>query len=210
MSDSKRLILGLQYEEQLDPTVAAELNQILASISTWASQLGMGTGNLNINGMATFVGQPRVKLFKSVTQSIPDDFETVLTWRDTLTGSPLEEYDPSNLFDGSQYVVLKDPGLYLAVATVYWAANATGVRIVGIHPVIPAVDYFDSTRQQGFVSSTNGQQCVSLFPVINPVTPVAANPFPLRVGVQVYQNSGGALNVGGSVGNSRFAVYKIG
>lgn len=208
MSDSS-LLLTLQHAEQLDPIVRSELEQFAVSLQNWASKVKTGSGDINIQGMGTFLGQPRVKIFKRTAESIPNAVDTIVTWDRALTGSPLEEYDDDALFDGSQYVVLTEPGLYFALAEMEWAANATGYRVIGIHPKIPAVDYFTKVSQAASATSgVNHMVVSSMFPVIKD-SPLgsAAVPFPLPVGVQVFQNSGGALNL--SVGNDKLGIWKV-
>lgn len=203
------LLLSLQYAEQLDPTVRSELEQLIQALQNWAGKLQSADGNLLSAGMGTFLGQPICKLFKPSAQSIPNDTDTVVTWGAAKSGSPLEEYDDAAMFDGSSYIVLRQPGLYIAQAEMEWATNGTGYRVVGIHPKISAVDYFTKDRKDGSATIGPRQVVTSIFPVKEDMLPAPAySPFPLQVGVQVYQNSGGALNIG-ATGGDRFGVWKI-
>ncbi len=205
------LRLGLMFDDQLEPVVRDELVQLVGTIQQWANALELGRNNIKLSGMGTFFGQPCCKLFKHATEAIPDGIETVVTWEPSPATVSLEGYDDFSMFDGSQYIICSEPGIYIAIAEMQWAANATGVRVVGIHPLIPAVDYFTQSRHLGTAGEGPRHLVTSVFRVIDSATLDAATasyvPFPLQVGVMVFQNSGGPLNIGAI--NDRFGVWKV-
>lgn len=202
------LILALQYAEQLPPVVRAELEQLAATIQNWSSKIQAADGSMFVQGMGTFLGQPIAKIFKRTAQSIANNSDVLLTWDRALSGSDLEEYDDFHLFDGESYFLLDKPGLYIAQAEIQWPTNAVGYRTCGIHPKIPAVDYFTVDRRDGSAALGPRQIVTSIFPVVqnSPLGPSIV-PFPLPIAVQVFQNSGGALNLG--LQGDRFGIWKV-
>lgn len=202
------LVLALQHAELLDPTVRAELEQFAAILQNWASKIQASDGSISVQGMGTFLGQPCVKLRRRSVQAVPNATLTMVGWDRALSGNPLEECDDLKWYDGSQFVAISEPGTYYAQAEVQWDINAVGYRTISLLSNIPSgiALAYDVREAAGVVGPRNSVS--TMFQVIqgHPLGS-AIVPFPLLLGVQAYQTSGGVLNLG--VNTDRLTILKV-
>lgn len=189
------LNLGLQNEELLDPAVAAEFEQFMVSLQ---DQLVKQLGTVQTT-FDDLYNPPRMKVFRTGGQSIPDDTETVVAFAaNTLTNS-MEQYDSHGMWDVSINAVnIKKPGLYMFTSQLVWSGASTA----GTRSLI-----FNQTA--GVVTMSRrwpGAQIYCLHSIPVNVPQVEIDNGHAKFSVIAYQSSGGALSLSGS---SWFAVHRI-
>lgn len=180
---------------------------IAASAADTASRLAVGANGLALVaasgettglkwGVPNFIG---AKVYNAGTQSISDDTVTAVTFG-------AEEFDTSSFHDtGSNTSRMTIPsgldGKYLCIGGTRFAANATGSRgiFIGVN----------GTRVRGTGGTDNPSTTPFDGEVVTIVNVVATN----YIELMVYQNSGGALDIGhasAEVAESWFAVHYLG
>jgi hypothetical protein len=180
--------------------LADSVEKALAAIATgWNRQHDADGRHTSIvlTGTATAPEQPRVSAYYSTTQSVNNATWTPLTFDS-------EDFDTTNLHDisvNTDRVSISHTGLYLVSARAAFAANTTGSRAVGI-----AKNGTTSAELQR-VRFTTGVNAAAAGVHIEQILTLLE----LREGVDfvaalVYQDSGGALNVGST---SRFYANEL-
>jgi hypothetical protein len=169
-----------------------------ALVDITAGGLRSAAGVTVTAGQFDSASQMGCAVYNSVAQSIPNTTASVLTF-DT------EMYDVGGCFDPASPSRITVPvgggGRWIFVAHVSWATNVTGQRLSGLlgtingAPVTLALDY--KTPVTGFTSTHT---------IVSPPLELVDGDY---FTVSLYQNSGGALNVNGSIGVTDFAGYKL-
>ena len=96
------------------PTTVSAGDAITASL--YNTYVGTNVANLIV--------PPAVSCLRSTTQSIANGTDVYVTW-------PIEVYDTDGMFTaGSDTVTIQTAGIYLITVGVFFAANATGYRVV--------------------------------------------------------------------------------
>jgi hypothetical protein len=148
--------------------------EVLEQFAQWLEQRGIRIP------VGQVVGYQRerfgVFLERAATQSIPDSTQTNVIFDTT-------DSDPQKSFDGTSKVTLPYNGLYLASATVIWAANTTNsrVNILTQNNVMRGEDWRAPTSTAGAAAST----------ISVPILGVKGD----AIRHAVFQDCGGALNV---------------
>lgn len=161
-----------------------------AGSSAWLA-LGTARQMLRVNAAGTdleFFTVPAVRVYHNAAQSISNTTFTTLAFNsEATTGFDTEAMH--DLVTNNSRITIVTPGVYLVGASVDFAANATGVRLVVLHrfasggggdTAIASVD--------GVTIGTVDDHSMSL---VTAYAMAAGDYFTL----QVWQNSGGALNV---------------
>lgn len=142
--------------------------------------------------------QPRCSAYHSTTQSIPDNAFTAVVF-DT------DEYNiggfHSTVSNTSRFPV-PSSGHFMVSAIVSFRGNATGQRIIKL--VKTGADF----PGNGYILGNTGAVFDTGLSFTVGINAIAGDYFE----VQVYQNSGGALNIGGTLSyvQSRFNIVKLG
>ena len=150
--------------------------------------------NVNVTGLIGSSGQFRCKAYKSAAnQSIPDSVFTAVTL-------DAEAFDVGAMHDNATNnsritIPSGGDGLYEIVATVTFAANATGTRNISLKK--NGTTYFASVQFTG-VNITQTNQCIAYASLV-------AGDY---VEVEVFQSSGGALNVNLSESSTSLILVK--
>jgi len=179
-------------------TATAKLadDQIFEGSNTFVGETTF-EGNITSEAQITSSGQPRCMVYSTAgTQSIANNSYT--NSEDLSFTS--QTYDVSGLFAPTSTTVTIPAGydgLYIIQAQVTFAANATGVRRIGL--------YINST-ESARVNTTDADATEDSRLQISFVAQlVSGNTIQCRA----FQNSGGALNVTHGVANTWLAVTKI-
>lgn len=198
--------------EGLDPRVERALDELIAPLQTWFDR-----GQLDFTSAGSFV-QPRCHYFLTSDQALSNATDTLITWpgdgQDFVwvdTTYPATQFDNGAAFGGqflpASGTLLVPPvaGQYLVVATVIFASNATGRRALWLtvrtNKNTSTVDYFGPQVDAVADNSTILQQSQI-------VTFVQGRTVGVRV--NVYQNSGGSLNLtSGGVGFTSVSMIKL-
>lgn len=147
--------------------------------------------NIMANDVISFrnnsgVVPPAVRLERGTAQSISNTTDTLVTW-------PTEVFDTDGMYTAtSDTITVVTAGIYQINVTVEFAVNATGIRVVSLLKNPSSASDQSSRIASTAVSATSvaGGNCVLSCSTI--ISLVATN----TIKVQVYQSSGGALNVG--------------
>lgn len=139
---------------------------------------------------------PRAVVTRAVTQSIPNNVLTVITW-DTIV---LNDYVlPLFNLGAPTLITLTEPGFYSVSAHVSFAASATGYRQIRIE--------FSGT-------AVTAQSLENLGAAVGIDLNIGANVYTSTntdtIRVTVFQNSGGALNTAAAPIIPRLSVARIG
>jgi hypothetical protein len=187
-----------------------ELEQAFATMQTWANR-----GNIDVSGYSRFAAQPRCRHTIPSAQSIPDNTDTTITWSGAnVSGIPEYDYDngsehgnPFLAANGTELLIPPRPGLYDIRVSINWAANATGRREVWFfvkyhsYTVQLVADSRPANPSSGLTQSCSGVAVVEAPPAEGLNWP--------RVYAQVYQNSGGNLNVSADYTVTWIQITKI-
>lgn len=159
-----------------------------SSTTRWNAIFGASldmSGNLTVNGTGphTFGGHvigtsPAARVYHSVAQSIANSTFVILNFDS-------ENFDNDSIHDNvtnNSRLTCKTAGTYLIVAGVTFAAVAGGYRLVNIKKNGAANIAFENSQS---ISDAKANICTA-------IASLAVNDY---VEVEVYQNSGGALNV---------------
>lgn len=175
---------------------------------TYNTFTNVSTGDVltatNFNNVLTNVEGYRspalVKLRRATTQSINNATDTFVTW-------PVEDIDNDGCYTAtSDTVTIQTSGVYLVSASVYFAANNTGQRVLNIYKNPSSVSDFASVVAASWAQAVQTLGTMLSASAIVDVTALQT----LKVGV--YQSSGGALNVGdtGFTSATQFSIAWIG
>lgn len=138
----------------------------------------------HLAGIDTAIGgisiptQASCRVLRSTTQSISDSTVTTVNWNS-------EDFDTDSMHDNSTNntrITAKTAGKYVIVVAVVFAANDTGIRQIILNK------NGSLHQQQIFANNASGEDQLSMSSVVS----LAVNDY---VEVDVYQASGGALNV---------------
>ena len=151
------------------------------TISTFTSGQVLTAAEMNEIGTNSnnYRVPPMCRARRAVAASVPNAAFTT----QALSGA--DEYDTDTMHDtvtNNDRVTINTAGVYLVTAKASFAANTTGVRIVGIAKNGSLQDQFSLDAMDSFDQHLGGAQTYSL----------AVTDY---LSVSVYQNSGGALNV---------------
>jgi len=147
------------------------------------------------NQIQLYNGMPAARVFHSVNQAINNNALTVLTF-DT------ERFDNDTIHDGVNPTRLTcvTAGKYQITANIAWAANVNGRR--GLWLYLNGATTIAGVQQPIDAVAGWGEQSLST------LYDLVATDF---VETQVYQNSGGALNITASLNYSpEFMMVKVG
>lgn len=168
---------------------------VWSSVTTQSLQQGnsSGSGTNFSAALLTIPSKPRIKLVATTTKTIPTaTVTTVNTWSQTdNTGGVFT-------LGSSQNVTVSKTGRYNLSVAMTWAANATGVRQVRI--LIDSVLFYAVMLQPG-ANLTFQQELVR-----TDISLSAGN----ALRVDVYQNSGGDLNVGAATYQQEWTMTYLG
>ncbi|MBA2311512.1 MAG: collagen-like protein [Actinobacteria bacterium] len=146
-------------------------------------------------GVTKVAAVPRVRVSKSVAQSIANNTYVTVTWDG-------EDYDNDTMHDNvtnNDRLVATTAGLYLVNGVVTYLSNVTGLRLVQV------VDNAGVTVHFVIQPATSGDDTIVPFTFI---IPLAAGAW---VSCQARQSSGGALDMRNTVaGKSNFSMARIG
>lgn len=144
-------------------------------------------------------GRSRCQLYNSGNQSITTATNTDITW-DSETFDVGGLHNPASNPSRITIPAGGDTGLWLLVAQIEFAFNATGDRAFGIRK--NATTYIANVAVRATVNTLNA--IVQVSALVN--APAVGDYFEVRV----YQDSGGNLNViGGAIAASYFAAHHI-
>lgn len=148
---------------------------------TWSTNEVVTAANMNthLRDNMTFVGNPpRCSVFNSGVQSIANGTTVVLT-------ANSENYDSDTMHStvtNTSRITATTAGIYLVVATVRFAANATGFRFI-----------------EFFFNATTASTAMLIPAPTSDAVLSASRPFSFTasqfIEIQAHQTSGGALNV---------------
>lgn len=133
--------------------------------------------------IASIVARKAARASRVTNQSIPNNTVTLATY----TTEDFDNDNMINLAGSTTNVVVQTAGLYLVTGSATWATNAVGVRETAILK--------NGTLVAGFRAANNGAVLGSGTPCTHLVSCVATD----ILTMQVFQTSGGALNVTSSV-----------
>lgn len=183
------------------PTVGATLSNLsgaaavpstcllLANVLVAASDTAITTAEIQDARVRT---TKSVRLANTSTQSITNSTETVLTF-----DTELHDYDAMHsTVSNTSRITIATPGVYDVVAALAWDANVTGDRIIRIM-VDGVVIVSDARRALATAGVSLGHT------ICAPAMPLNAGQY---VECRVWQNSGGALNVG----SHYFSAHRVG
>lgn len=145
-------------------------------------------------GGATFSG---ARVTKSAVQSLSNDTDTISTFN-TETFD-VDGYHDNSVNNSRLTIPTGKTGYFLIVAQNTWAANTTGTRNMRIKK--NGSTYIAASESPANVSSFNKADTISSIAYL-----VATD----YVEVEVYQNSGGSLNVNSGDGVTFFAITYLG
>ncbi len=137
------------------------------------------------------LGAPAVRVYNSGNVSIPDSAETAVTWDS-------EDFDTDamhSVASNTNRLTAPIAGKYIIMATIGWAANATGLRNV-------IIKYNGTTHIADVDDNPPGAVAFRQF-IVAPYHLAAAD----YVECMAWQNSGGALNVERSA--NRFSWFSM-
>lgn len=143
---------------------------------------------------------PRARVVTAGNQSITSSVTSTVIWK--LAGweaDPCLAYNTGLIFDTTSGRFTLTAGLYLVTASIMWAASAAGWRFTTI------TDFTTSGLSQ--VGQPASSATFALVQQCTAVVPVATT---LQLGVQVFQDTGGGLNVTADPTNTWVQVTKIG
>lgn len=216
------LTLGLQFAEQLPGPVREELQQLIASLQTaWGS---LQRAEMTTSFTAV---QPRCRIWRSAAQSITNNLDTAITWpalgsefaADAFLSSTIY-YDNGAAFErGEKFLKAADTayfyppvgGIYLIIAAVGFAANATGRREVWIEQREEPADLSVVIAQQGAFATPSGAHTLQVSAIANVLNPggVKGSTRTSSFRLMCYQNSGGALNTAADFAATYFSMVKL-
>jgi hypothetical protein len=140
--------------------------------------------NVIVTNVNNFIVPPIARVRRATNQSIPNATDTFVSWT-------IEDIDTDGMFTAtSDTITIQTAGVYIVTTSVYFAANATGQRVVNM------------MKSPSSVSDLAAAFAQSWFPVAsatNPSTLSASGVVNCIVGdtikIVAYQTSGGALNI---------------
>lgn len=139
---------------------------------------------------------PRAVVTRAVTQSIPNNALTAITW-DTVV---INDYVlPLFALGAPTIITLQEPGFYSVSAHVSFAANATGYRQIRI-------EFSGTPVTAQSLNNLGASVGIDLNIGANVYTPTTTD----TIRVTVFQNSGGALGTATSPIIPRLSVARIG
>lgn len=153
-------------------------------------------GTITLTGTATATKQPRASAYHSTTQSIPDATWTALTFDS-------EDFDTAQLHHpavNTDRATIPTAGIYLVTARATFAGNTTGSRGIGI------TKNGTTTTELQKVRATTGVNPGAFGFHNEQVTALLELRAGDYVAAIVFQDSGGALNVGST---SRFHANEL-
>ena len=140
--------------------------------------------NIIATDVNNFIVPPLCRVRRATNQSIPNVTDTFVSWT-------LEDIDTDGMFTAtSDTITIQTTGVYLVAASVYFAANATGQRIINMmKSPTTASDLAAAFAQSWFpVASATNPSTLSASGL---VSCVAGD----TIKIVVYQTSGGPLNI---------------
>jgi hypothetical protein len=186
----KRVFLPYQIDGTAISSISAAKitsgNLGIARMPTGGGTWAVGGNLTTTGGFITNAEQPRASAFNSAAQSVPNNTWTALTLNS-------EDFDIGSLHSTAvntsrMTIPTSGDGLYLIIATGYFAGNATGVRGIRLTK--------NGSIAASFTLSQNAG-AGSFVAVLNTaLLALVAGDF---VEAQAFQDSGGALNVGSAV-----------
>ena len=180
-----------------DPT-SGTLDITTGQIWTQAAIEGI-LGDLNyLGGLTGKLGQPVpcVRAFNSADISVASATVTALTLNSTRYDTDNTMHDPVN----TSRLVCRSAGRYHISANIQWAGNATGQRQLRI--------VLNNSVIIGWVSQLNNGAGIAVIQSVGCDYTMVATDY---VEIQVYQDSGGALNINTAANYSpEFSMYRIG
>lgn len=183
-----KLVLALQNEQLLTPAVAAEFEQIIAGLQTQF-----------VDQLADISNPPRAKVFVGTAQAIVTGTDTMATFVPARADN-MEEFDSHSMYElASKAFVISQPGLYMMSAFIVWDVNAVGSRTLTFKQINGIVEM--TSRQPANAANNYHLHIVPL-----QVSQAQVDTGAVKFGVQVFQSSGGNLNV---TTNSWFSIYRV-
>ncbi len=137
------------------------------------------------------LGAPAVRVYNSGNVSIPDSAETAVTW----DSEDFDTDDMHSVSSNTSRLTAPIAGKYIIMATIGWAANATGLRNV-------IIKYNGTTHIADVDDNPPGAVAFRQF-IVAPYHLAAAD----YVECMAWQSSGGALNVERSA--NRFSWFSM-
>jgi hypothetical protein len=199
---SPSLLIG-----DVDPGNWEDVDQAFAAVQTWA---GKQDSVIETRGYATH-GQPRCVYTKTATQAITTATETYITWPTIFheDSTNPEQYDNGANWEAGTFLSVADgsqfrapiPGLYLALARVTFAANATGERSLAIEwqRIADAALPSELDVARSVVNSASYPTILKASTLVTIDDPASLSiAFRQWVRLNVYQDSGGNLDVTGA------------
>jgi hypothetical protein len=175
------------------------------TISTFTSGQVLTAAQMNEIGTNSnnFRVPPMCRVVRNATQSIANSTETFVTWPTLVTDTEAPG-DPIYAAGSSDRLTIRTEGLYVVTASVLVANNATGIRTMAILRNPTAANNYAAAIAGNWVPPMSEDIVVNASTVI--ALSVADN---LRV--SIFQNSGGALNVGSTArALTQFSVCWVG
>ena len=196
-SNGQRLSTATTLIDNLDIDGATDIGAAIVDADLFIIDDGAGGTNRKTaaSRIATYIGtdsDKSVRVYDGSTQSISNNSRTAVAF-DT------ESYDTETMHDTStnnERLIAKTAGKYLMTASIGFSANATGEREAWINHSADG-DIAGASRA-GEGDRTN-------YVAVSTVYDMAADEY---VVLQVYQNSGGSLNVNNGVWH-HFSLTKI-
>lgn len=183
-----RLLLGLQNEELLPEAVAAEFQQLISALQTQF-----------VGQLADISNPPRAKIFLGATQSIPDSTETFVNFVPARVDN-MEEFDSHSMYDQNSLAFsISQAGLYILQAHIIWTPTAGASRTLAFAQKNGIFESFH--RDAGSATQNNEYYSIPL-----QVKQSQVDTGPVKIGVRVFQASGGAIDI---TTNSWFAIHRV-
>jgi hypothetical protein len=140
--------------------------------------------NIIATDVNNFIVPPLCRVRRATTQSISNSTDTFVTF-------PIEDIDTDGMFTAtSDTITIQTAGVYQVSASILFAANNTGARIMNIYKNPTSVSDFAAV----FASQwTNATQTYS---TVMSASGIASFTAGQTLKIAVFQTSGGPLNIG--------------
>ena len=140
--------------------------------------------NIIATDVNNFIVPPMCRVRRATTQSITNSTDTFVTF-------PIEDIDTDGMFTAtSDTITIQTEGVYQVSASILFAANNTGARIINIYKNPTSVSDFAAVLTSEW---TNATQTYSTVMSASGISSFTAGQ---TVKIGVFQTSGGALNIG--------------
>lgn len=148
-----------------------------------------------VTGVNNLIVPPTLRLERATTQSIANASDVFVTW-------PVEVFDTDGCYTAtSDTITIQTAGVYQCNVGISFAANATGYRVVSLAKNPSAAN--DYAARFAATQVTNAGASSDVYLTISSIISANAND---TIKVLVYQNSGGALNIGNATLTSSNSV----